>query len=160
MNEYDPFEQRLRRQSLRQVPPAWREQILVATEANRRTVPASSVSENQAVMVGWRLLFGRFPLAWASLAALWVLLVGVNLTLPGPFVSLPTPSSPSASMEALAALDIQSSDFVSPTSELVPPPKAAPAPVQPATPHRPRSERRREMDTREIRSRISFGTIA
>ena len=161
MNEHDPFEQRLRRQSLRQVPPVWREQILTAAGSHRRNATAPSVSEgNAALIAGWRLLFGRFPLAWASLAALWIVLVGVNLTLPGPFVSLPVPGSSSANLEALAALDFQPSDFTAPGSELLPSPNAAPAPAQPAAPHRPRSERRREMDTGEIRVRMPFDTVA
>ena len=161
MNEHDPFEQRLRRQSLRQVPPSWREQILAAAHVHQRTAAAASVSEDQAELIaGWRLLFGRLPLAWASFAALWIVMVGVNLTLPGPFVSLPTPGAPSAGLEALAAMDFQPSDFASPTSELLPSPKAAPAPEQPAAPRLPRSERRRELDTGEIRFRIPCDTIA
>ncbi len=157
MNEHDPFEQRLRRQSVRPVPPAWREQILAAARSHRRNATAPSVSEDDAALLaGWRLLFGRFPLAWAALAALWIVLVGVNLTLPGPFVSLPVPGHPSANLEALAALDFQPSDLLSPGSELQSAPKATPIPVQPAAPHRPRSERQREIDTGAIRLPRAF----
>ena len=161
MNEHDPFEQRLRRQPLRQVPPAWREQILAAADVNRRNATTQSVSEDQAALLaGWRLLFARVPLAWASLAALWLVLVGVNLALPSPIVSVAVQTPPSARMESLAALDFGSADFEALGNQLSPAPATAPATETPTAPRRPRSERRREADVGEAHPKRLFDTIA
>ncbi len=148
MNEHGPFEQRLRRQPLRQMPSAWREEILAgakaAAEANRPNA-ASACEDRAALLAGWRLLFARMPLAWASLAALWIALVGVNLMLPSPMVRMAEPSSPSAQMELLAALDFQPGEFEPSSDRPAPASQAVPATERPALPVRPRSERPREM---------------
>jgi len=161
MNEHDPFEQRLRRQSLRQVPHSWRERILAAADVNRQTGTAPSASRDQAELIaGWRLLFGRLPLAWASLAALWIVMVGVNLTLPAAFVSVAALGAPSVGLESLAALDFSAAELKSPANEFAPASDAAPVPNQPAAPLRPQSDRRRETDTGQTRSGFPFATIA
>src|SRR5436190_23932468 len=83
----DPFEQQLRRQPLRDVPPEWRETILSsarqAAESPRPPRPTSNVS-------AWRLLFSTLnsqlstllwpaPRAWGGLAAVWLAIAGTNL---------------------------------------------------------------------------------
>ena len=83
----DPFEQQLRRQPLRDVPPEWRETILSAArqaaESPRPPRPTSNVS-------AWRLLFSTLnsqlstllwpaPRAWGGLAAVWLAIAGMNL---------------------------------------------------------------------------------
>ena len=160
MKAQDNFEQRLRCQPLRKVPSAWREEILVAADVNRRTATAPSVSEDQAALIaGWRLIFGRLPLAWASLAALWVVIIGANLTLPCPFVSVAALGTPSASFESLAALDLPLADYQSPAGEFTPASDVAPVRNPPATPRRPRSERRPDMDAAEMDAQIFGNSI-
>jgi hypothetical protein len=155
------FEQRLQRQPLRQVPPAWREEILAAAEASRRSAAAQSVSKDQApLLVGWRLLFARLPIAWASLAALWLALIGTNLMMPSPMVKVTTQVSPSARLELLAALDYQRAELEASANQLAPAPDTAPANRKPAVPVRPHSERRRGTDFGETRTRSLFDVIA
>jgi hypothetical protein len=161
MNNEDQFEQRLRRQPLRQVPPAWREEILAAAEANRRNATTQSVSEDQAALfAGWRLLFARLPVAWAALAALWVALIGANLMMPSPIVSVAVQTPPSARMESLAALDFGSADFEALGKQLSPAPATSPATETPTAPRRPHSERRRDADVGETHPKRWFDTIA
>ena len=76
----DDFEQRLQRQPLRQIPAEWRAKILSkAHHASRMTHHVSF----------WRILISTLnsqlstllwpsPKAWASLAAIWLLLLIVN----------------------------------------------------------------------------------
>lgn len=159
MNNNDQFEQRLHRQTLRPVPPAWREEILaqahVAADANRPKI----AEDRAALFAGWRLLFRRLPLAWTSLAALWIVLVGVNLTMPGPFVSVAVPTQPLVRLESLSALDFSRAQFQPLADELMPAPVVSPAPQQPAAPRRPRSDRRRDSDTRAACSKYPWDTI-
>jgi hypothetical protein len=144
MNEQDPFEQRLRRQPMRQLPSAWRQGILTAAEANRPERVAQPASEDQAALIaGWRLLFGRLPLAWASLAALWIALVGVNLTLSSPMVGAAVSAPASVRMVDFAAL---TTELDSAQDPLATPPKASPAGKPSDVPQRPRSERRRVLN--------------
>ncbi len=76
----DDFEQRLQHQPLRQIPPEWRADILSkAHHASRITHHVSA----------WRVIISTLtsqlstllwpsPKAWASLAAIWLLLLIVN----------------------------------------------------------------------------------
>ena len=84
----DDFEKRLQRQPLRQMPGEWREEILSAARqaslpehAPRTThhVPPSpsllSTLHHQLSTLLW-----PHPTAWAGLAAVWVVILGINLT--------------------------------------------------------------------------------
>jgi hypothetical protein len=161
MNEHDPFEQRLRRQSPQQVPSAWRGEILAqaraAAEANRQSATDETATEERAAwLAGWRLVFGRLPLAWASLAALWIALVGVNLMLPSPLVSVPSPATASAQMESLTALELQSGGTDSLDQELSPAAQPLPTSESPVRLHR-RGEGSRELwFGRSSRERIAI----
>jgi len=147
MKNEDQFERHLRCQPLRPVPPAWRGQILAAAEASRRNIAAERVSEDQAALfAGWRLVFARVPLAWASLAALWLVLVGVNLTLPSPMVGVAAQPPASVRLANLAALDLLRAEFDSAHDSFAPAPEAAPARKPSEAPHRPRSERWRSVN--------------
>jgi hypothetical protein len=134
----DEFEQRLQRQPLRQIPDEWREEILVAADVNRRNLPVREFTF--AATTFRRLLSIRLwpcPRAWAALAAVWVVILAVNLSLrdnPGTFVANSAPPSP----QVLAALQQQRrllSELIgqSLTPEAEPPTLLLP---------RPRSERR------------------
>ena len=204
MNEHDSFEQRLRRQPLRQVPSSWREEVLSQarrtaeeSHADRATIgkigcgtavtelakrlgvrqPSAALTAalekrqraaavqnagapSEGLLAGWRLLFARLPLAWASLAALWIALIGVNLMLPSPMVRMAEPGAPSAEMELLASWDFQPAG-VEPSDDLgTPASRALPATKQQEVPIRPRSERRRGVDVGETQPDSSFDFIA
>jgi hypothetical protein len=57
----DKFEQLLRQQPLRRIPPGWRSQIL-PTRRSR-----------------WREWLWPSPFAWATVAATWLVIVGLQL---------------------------------------------------------------------------------
>jgi hypothetical protein len=161
MKNEDQFEQRLRRQPLRPVPPAWREEILAAAEANRQNATTQSISEDQAALLaGWRLVFSRLPIAWATLAALWIVLIGLNLTLPSPIVRVAAQTPPAVRMESLAAWDFESADFEVLGRQLSPAPANSPATKDAVVPRRPHSERRRDADVGETHPKRWFDNIA
>jgi hypothetical protein len=161
MNDNDQFEQRLRRQPLRPVPSAWREEILAAAKASQRSTATPSASEDQvALFVGWRMLFGRLPVAWASLAALWIALIGVNLMMPSPMVRMAEPNSPSAQMELLAALDLQPAGIEPSSDQPLPASQTLPATKRPVVPVRPHTERQRGADLYAAHSDTLFELIA
>jgi len=98
------------------------------------------------LVAGWRLLLSRMPLAWAALAALWVGMIGVNLAMPGPLVSVAMENSPPTNLSALASWDSPLAEFDLERDSHVPAPKASPAAPPSDVPLRPRSERRRNAD--------------
>lgn len=160
MNNDEQFENRLRRQTLRTLPPEWRGEILKVAAARQ---PASAVphgdEDSVALIVGWRLLIGRMPLAWAALAALWVGMIGVNLTMPGPIVSVVMQTPASDRLSVLAALDSPLTDFDAASDSTLPVPKASPATPPSDVPLRPRSERRGEVNFGETHPNSSFHLI-
>ena len=157
----DDFEQRLQRRPLRPVPAEWRKEILAAAEANRRPATTQPVSEDPvAMLAGWRLLFARLPIAWASLAVLWITLIGVNLMLPGPLVRAAAHNLPSGRMGLLAALDFKRAQLELLGDKFSLATEAPPASESPAVPPRPRSERHRHSDFGEIYPDRLFNTIA
>ena len=71
------LEQQLARQPLKSVPAAWRDEILrVAADAQRRA------RQNNSSVPWWRALIWPAPRAWAALAAGWVLVALIQLTMP------------------------------------------------------------------------------
>jgi len=74
----DEFEQKLQRQPLRAAPEAWRGEILAAARASRLTPHASGIGDyNLLELVFTWLRPAR--LAWATMAAAWVVILGLNL---------------------------------------------------------------------------------
>src|SRR5271163_2289160 len=67
MNSEDSFETRLKRQPQREIPRAWRREILDAARVSERSRPLLAAS-----------LFWPHPKAWAALAAAWMAVVGLN----------------------------------------------------------------------------------
>ncbi|MCE9613828.1 MAG: hypothetical protein K8T26_06095 [Lentisphaerae bacterium] len=63
----DPFEQFLSQQPLRGAPEEWRRAILDAAERAA-----------EQPLAFWRRAFWPSPVAWAALAALWLIIGGVN----------------------------------------------------------------------------------
>ena len=82
-NNEKQFEQRLSRQPVKEVPPAWRAEILAAARAAQpasqmaRVVKHSFLStlNRQLAAILW-----PHPKAWAGLAAVWVCIIGLNLS--------------------------------------------------------------------------------
>jgi hypothetical protein len=78
------FEQRLSRQPLRQIPPAWRAEILVAArdvQASRHPSPVTRHNWLATFSQQLSTLFWPHPKAWAGLAAVWILVFAVNFSM-------------------------------------------------------------------------------
>ncbi len=140
MNHHDPFEQRLRRQPLRAIPPDWREEILVAAEAQRRAAPVRQASRLAAWRLRWRELFWPAPQAWAGLAAVWLVILGMNLATPEPapqrLAHRAAPATPQT-RELLKEQQLLFAELIGPV--------ARPRAERPKTPAlQPRSQRREE----------------
>jgi hypothetical protein len=84
----DDFETRLQRQPLRQIPGKWRDDILSAT---RQASPAEHAPRTTHHFLPSRSLLSTLhhqlstllwphPAAWAGLAAVWLVILGINLT--------------------------------------------------------------------------------
>ena len=82
----DDFEKHLQRQPLRQVPPEWRDGVLAAARQTARPQPAPRIARD-----GLRAVFSTLnsqlstllwphPAAWAGLAAVWVVILGLSFT--------------------------------------------------------------------------------
>ena len=83
----DEFENHLRCQPLRQVPAEWREEILSAARQASRPQHAPRTTHHAQA---WRSLLSTLnsqlstllwphPTAWAGLAAVWLVILGINL---------------------------------------------------------------------------------
>jgi len=78
----DEFEQRLRRQTLREIPAGWRPEILRIAGA---ACPGASLNRQRGSGVPWwRELLWPCPQAWVGLAAVWVVILMLNLALREP----------------------------------------------------------------------------
>ena len=147
MNTED-FEKRLQRQPLRQIPGEWREEILSAAReaslpehAPRTThhVPAKasllSTLHHQLSTLLW-----PHPTAWAGLAAVWLVILGINLTTRHGSTALAKHSAP-VSPQVIMAFQEQERLL----AELIGPSEVPVAERPKPAPPRPRSERRREL---------------
>jgi hypothetical protein len=97
----EQFEQRLQRQPMREVPSAWRDEILIA--ARNSLVPESGSRRTQdtwfsILIEQFSLLLSPHPRAWAGLAAAWLIILAMNFAsredstaIAGGSVSPPTP---------------------------------------------------------------------
>jgi hypothetical protein len=85
MNEAtEQFEQRLSHQPLRQVPPAWRAEILAAAHGAQPACHSSPVTRHSLLStISYQLstLLWPHPKAWAGLAAVWVLIIAMNFSM-------------------------------------------------------------------------------
>jgi hypothetical protein len=84
MND-EHFEQHLQGQPLRPIPPAWRADILAAAST---ATPRPPEREADRARFWWRSLLWPSPVAWAGVAAAWLLIVGLNHLTPGPTSTL------------------------------------------------------------------------
>lgn len=137
----DNFEKRLQRQPLRQPPAAWREEILASARAN---IPTSGHACTSELLTGWRALLARIPAAWGAVAALWLVILGVNSLLSGPAITKIASTPGPASHEPMTVWNLQRAEYSLLANHQTDSPDLAPAPRQPAVPPPPRSDIRRD----------------
>ncbi len=98
MNGEDPFERRLQREQQRPIPPSWRAEILSAAREAALSARTSHATEPSPIVSWFLALLWPHPRAWAGLAAVWLVVVGLNLSSrepsPEQLASSPTPASP------------------------------------------------------------------
>ena len=91
------FEKQLRRQPVKEIPSAWRAEILAAASAEQTIRHSSSV-----IRPGWRstlnhqlsTLLRPHPRAWAGLAAVWVFIFTLNFSTQDKSVMVAEKSAP------------------------------------------------------------------
>jgi hypothetical protein len=71
------FEQKLQHQPLRQIPAAWRDEILTAAESAAVTRQSPTVTWSSWLST----ILWPHPKAWAGLAAVWILILAVNFSI-------------------------------------------------------------------------------
>jgi hypothetical protein len=137
----DDFEQKLERQTLRQAPSAWREEILATANSASRPAPHAprpgflSTLNHQLSTLLW-----PNQKAWACLAVAWLLIFTVNFSFRDKSDVIAKKSSP-PSPELIMALQQQKHML----AELIGPQETSVAePPRRFLPH-PRSERRDEI---------------
>lgn len=84
MNEMDPFERHLKRQPLRQIPAAWRNDILSAAREAQSPRPSESVMPDSffsALNRRFASWLWPHPAAWAGLAAVWIFIFAVDFSI-------------------------------------------------------------------------------
>jgi len=144
MNGEEQFEQRLQSQPHRPMPVEWREKILSAA---LKRVP-SGIAQHQEPRLGfphrapsWLLsLLWPHPKAWAGLAAIWLLVLSLNLATREP--------ASSRVMSQTAARPLQLHEMLRQQEQLLaellgPVEKPEITPTKPRDPQ-PRSQRREE----------------
>ena len=146
MNTAD-FERKLQQQPVRQIPAGWRAEILSAAKHGARKTDAVNSPE---LLAGWRLLLARFPVAWGTVAAIWLVMVGVNMLMSGPATAGIAASSAPAQADAMTVWNLQRPDSKLLASLLAESPGNPPAPVSPVALPRPRSDRRQDEGLGEI----------
>lgn len=131
----DEFEQFLKKQPVRAVPPTWRSEILVAAEHAARRGEGAAPTNSSA---WWREWLWPSPVAWAGLACVWLVIIGLNIAA-GPTAKekemvrrIPSQSS----QEIAAALTDQRREL----AQVFEPPSPPPVAVRRPGPPGPRSE--------------------
>ena len=79
---FDEFEKRLKKQTIRSIPTEWREEILKTTSSEGKTT--EKLTKSRATPSLWRQWFWPSPIAWGALAAMWVVIIGLNMATPRP----------------------------------------------------------------------------
>jgi hypothetical protein len=114
----DEFEKFLSKQPMRELPSAWRSEILPA------------LPKPKAARPWWQEWLWPSPVAWAGLAAVWVVIIGLNLAARSPTEQTASQTSV-PSVDMVAALANQRrllADLTSPPVSEPPTRQAAPGP--------------------------------
>jgi hypothetical protein len=121
----DDFENQLQRQPLRAVPSEWRAEIL---QAARASVSPRASRLTPHALPWWREWLWPSPQAWAGLAAVWLVILGLNATTSSQSVEIAKQTSkPSPEAETtLAAQRRELARLLDNFSEPTPAPKAGP----------------------------------
>jgi hypothetical protein len=140
----EELEIRLQRQPLRQAPSEWRAEILAvarqAARAQPATRPAQPVSPLLTLYRQLSTLIWPHPAAWAGLAAIWLVILGINVATRGGSGAVAPHSSPISRQVFMAQREQERL-----LAELLGPHEVPVAePPKPSAP-RPRSEGRLEM---------------
>lgn len=80
----EPFEQRLKRQPLRQTPAGWREEILAAAREAQTPRQLATAQVESFFSILNRPLFSLLwphPVAWGGLAAIWIFIFAANYSI-------------------------------------------------------------------------------
>lgn len=122
----DEFEQFLKKQPLREVPPAWRA-VILPTAAQPKAVQPT----------WWREWLWPSPSAWAGLACVWVVILALNVaTRPLAAERQLAERSPASSRDMALALAQQQREL----SQLLGSPAESPAETKHPYPPGPQSE--------------------
>ncbi len=138
----DDFEKQLQRTPLQPPPAAWRAEILAAAHANIRSTTASI--PEAGLLASWRALLARIPLAWGAVAALWLVIIGVNSLMSGPAITVIARSSTPVQHEPMTVWNLQRAEARLLANEQTDPIEFTPRREAPAALPSPRSDRRRE----------------
>jgi len=119
----DDFENQLQRQPLRAAPSGWREEILRGASG---TLAPRAASPH--VLPWWHEWLWPSPQAWAGLAAVWLVILGLNVTTASRSTDMAKQSpKPSPEVETtLAAQRRELARLLDNFSEPTPAPKAGP----------------------------------
>lgn len=80
----EPFERRLKRQTLRSAPAGWRQDILSAASQAQPLRKSATIQKDSLFSVLNRRISSWLwphPVAWAGLAAIWILIFAVNISI-------------------------------------------------------------------------------
>jgi len=143
----DDFEKRLQSQPMRQVPPEWRDQILAAARQAAaaqpvpRPAPRAHAFSALLSAINHQLsnLLWPHPAAWAGLAAVWLMILGLDLATHDAAQRIARRGSRPSPQVFMAFQEQQRL-----LTELIGP-REAPVAEQPKLAPPPRSERRREL---------------
>lgn len=139
----DDFENRLQRQASREIPPAWREEILNAAhkaESSRHPSPGNWHRFLSTIIQQLATLSRPQRAAWASLATVWVVIMALNFSARDNSPTMAARNVAPPSPEAIAAWRHQRRELASLTEPNQSRELEAPKPRQP----QPRSSRRDE----------------
>src|ERR1035437_6287113 len=151
----DDFEKQLQRQPLRQMPGEWRDEILSTAQQASSPQPASRITHHASRITHplppspsllstihhqLSTLLWPHPVAWAGLAAVWVAILGINLTTRDASTAVAKHALP-VSPQVFLAFQEQERLLTELLGTRETPVDEKPKPAPP----RPRIERRREM---------------
>ena len=142
MNTEDKLEQRLRRQPVRQIPSAWREEILSAARAATPRHPTLDSRPGVFAIIRHQLstVLWPHPKAWAGLAGVWLVILAVNFATADK-TTRTAGNIPLASADTIQGLR-QREQFLAELNDR-PEPREAERPK--VVPPRPHSQRREEI---------------